>query len=122
MKKIFEANEIDMVIHLAALAGVRPSIERAFDYVDVNIRGTMNLWELCKDFGVKKFICASSSSVYGDNEKVPFAEADNVDRPILPYAATKKCGEILGHTYHHLYQIDMIQLRGFLRCMDSPTT
>ena len=102
-----------MVVHLAALAGVRPSIERPLDYVDVNIRGTMNLWELCKEFGIKKFICASSSSVYGNNEKVPFAETDTVDKPISPYAATKKCGEILGHTYHHLYQIDMIQLRFF---------
>ena len=102
-----------MVIHLAALAGVRPSIERPMEYVEVNILGSMNLWELCKDYGIKKFICASSSSVYGNNEKIPFAETDNVDRPISPYAATKKCGEILGHTYHHLYDIDMIQLRFF---------
>ena len=102
-----------MVIHLAALAGVRPSIERPMEYAEVNILGSMNLWELCKDYGIKKFICASSSSVYGNNEKIPFAETDNVDRPISPYAATKKCGEILGHTYHHLYDIDMIQLRFF---------
>lgn len=113
LEKIFQNHKIDMVIHLAALAGVRPSIERPLDYVDVNIRGTMHLWELCKDFGISKFICASSSSVYGNNEKVPFSETDNVDRPISPYAATKKCGEILGHTYHHLYDIDMIQLRFF---------
>lgn len=113
MRQIFSQHKIDMVVHLAALAGVRPSIERPLDYVEVNIRGTMNLWELCKEFGIKKFICASSSSVYGNNEKVPFAETDTVDKPISPYAATKKCGEILGHTYHHLYQIDMIQLRFF---------
>lgn len=113
MRQIFSQHKIDMVVHLAALAGVRPSIERPLDYVDVNIRGTMNLWELCKEFRIKKFICASSSSVYGNNEKVPFAETDTVDKPISPYAATKKCGEILGHTYHHLYQIDMIQLRFF---------
>lgn len=113
LKKIFENHKIDMVIHLAALAGVRPSIERPMDYAEVNILGSMNLWELCKDFGIKKFVCASSSSVYGNNEKIPFAEIDNVDRPISPYAATKKCGEILGHTYHHLYGIDMIQLRFF---------
>lgn len=113
MRQIFSQHKIDTVVHLAALAGVRPSIERPLDYVDVNIRGTMNLWELCKEFGIKKFICASSSSVYGNNEKVPFAETDTVDKPISPYAATKKCGEILGHTYHHLYQIDMIQLRFF---------
>lgn len=113
LEAIFQKHSIDMVIHLAALAGVRPSIERPMDYAEVNILGSMNLWELCKDFGVKKFICASSSSVYGNNEKVPFSEEDNVDRPISPYAATKKCGEIIGHTYHYLYGIDMIQLRFF---------
>lgn len=113
LETIFQKYKIDMVIHLAALAGVRPSIERPMEYAEVNILGSMNLWELCKDYGIKKFICASSSSVYGNNEKIPFAEADNVDRPISPYAATKKCGEILGHTYHHLYDIDMIQLRFF---------
>ncbi|REC61051.1 epimerase [Chryseobacterium pennae] len=113
LENIFRNHSIDMVIHLAALAGVRPSIERPLEYEEVNVRGTMNLWELCRDFNIKKFICASSSSVYGNNEKVPFAETDNVDNPISPYAATKKCGEILGHAYHHLYHIDMIQLRFF---------
>ncbi|AZB24020.1 NAD-dependent epimerase/dehydratase family protein [Chryseobacterium bernardetii] len=113
LEDIFRNHSIDMVIHLAALAGVRPSIERPLEYEEVNIRGTMNLWELCKDFNIKKFICASSSSVYGNNEKVPFTETDNVDNPISPYAATKKCGEILGHVYHNLYHIDMIQLRFF---------
>lgn len=113
LKNIFENHQIDLIIHLAALAGVRPSIERPLDYEDVNIRGTMNLWELCKEFNVKKFVCASSSSVYGNNEKIPFSETDVVDFPISPYAATKKCGEILGHVYHHLYGIDMIQLRFF---------
>lgn len=113
IEDIFRNHSIDMVIHLAALAGVRPSIERPLEYEEVNIRGTMNLWELCKDFNIKKFICASSSSVYGNNEKVPFTETDNVDNPISPYAATKKCGEILGHVYHNLYHIDMIQLRFF---------
>ncbi|MBP7173171.1 MAG: GDP-mannose 4,6-dehydratase [Cloacibacterium sp.] len=113
LAEIFQNHPIDMVIHLAALAGVRPSIERPLDYEEVNIRGTMNLWELCKKFEVKKFICSSSSSVYGNNEKVPFSEEDHVDRPISPYAATKKCGEILGHVYHHLYKLDMIQLRFF---------
>ncbi len=113
LEKIFRTHKVDMVIHLAALAGVRPSIERPLDYEEVNIRGTMNLWEICKEQGVKKFVCASSSSVYGNNEKIPFSETDNVDCPISPYAATKKCGEILGHVYHHLYGIDMIQLRFF---------
>ncbi len=113
LAEIFRAHNPDFVIHLAALAGVRPSIDRPLDYEEVNIRGTMNIWEICREFGVKKFICASSSSVYGNNAKVPFSEDDPVDRPVSPYAATKRCGEILGHVYHHLYQIDMIQLRFF---------
>jgi len=113
LEEIFKNHKIDLMIHLAALAGVRPSIERPLEYEEVNVRGTMNLWELCKEFNIKKFVCASSSSVYGNNEKIPFAETDNVDNPISPYAATKKCGEILGHVYHQLYNIDMIQLRFF---------
>ncbi|MBD3904331.1 GDP-mannose 4,6-dehydratase [Chryseobacterium sp. Ch-15] len=113
LEKIFQNHNIDAIIHLAALAGVRPSIERPLEYEEVNIRGTMNLWELCNQYNIKKFVCASSSSVYGNNEKTPFSETDNVDHPISPYAATKKCGEILGHVYHSLYGIDMIQLRFF---------
>jgi len=113
LKNIFENQQIDLVIHLAALAGVRPSIERPLEYEEVNVRGTMNLWELCKEFNINKFICASSSSIYGNNKKIPFSETDNVDHPISPYAATKRCGEILGHVYYSLYEIDMIQLRFF---------
>ena len=113
LNHIFQNHKIDFVIHLAALAGVRPSIERPMEYEEVNIRGTQNLWELCTEFEIKKFICASSSSVYGNNEKIPFSETDNVDNPISPYAATKKCGEIIGHVYHNLYNIDIIQLRFF---------
>ncbi len=113
LEKIFKKHKIDLVIHLAALAGVRPSIERPLEYEEVNVKGTMNLWELCNEFGVKKFVNASSSSVYGNNEKIPFSETDNVDNPISPYAATKKCTEILGHVYHHLYKIDIINLRFF---------
>lgn len=113
LEKIFQNHQIDLVIHLAALAGVRPSIERPLEYEEVNVRGTMNLWELCNQFNIKKFVCASSSSVYGNNEKTPFSETDNVDQPISPYAATKKSGEVLGHVYHSLYGIDIIQLRFF---------
>lgn len=113
LEKIFQNHQIDLVIHLAALAGVRPSIERPLEYEEVNVRGTMNLWELCNQFNIKKFVCASSSSVYGNNEKIPFSETDNVDQPISPYAATKKSGEVLGHVYHSLYGIDIIQLRFF---------
>lgn len=113
LEEIFKTHKIDLIIHLAALAGVRPSIERPLDYEEVNIRGTQNLWELGNDFQIKKFVCASSSSVYGNNRKIPFSETDAVDHPISPYAATKRCGEILGHVYHHLYDMDMIQLRFF---------
>ncbi|MCU7578470.1 GDP-mannose 4,6-dehydratase [Riemerella anatipestifer] len=113
LEKIFKNHRPDVVVHLAALAGVRPSIESPLEYQEVNIKGTMNLWEVAKDLDVCKFVIASSSSVYGNNEKIPFSEEDNVDRPISPYAATKKCVEILGHTYHHLYGMDMVQLRFF---------
>ncbi len=113
LEKIFAKHKIDAIIHLAALAGVRPSIERPENYEDVNIKGTMNLWELCKEFKVDKFLNASSSSVYGNSTKISFSEDDSVDEPISPYAATKKCTEILGHVYHHLYHIDMIHLRFF---------
>lgn len=110
---LFEKEKFDMVVHLAALAGVRPSIEDPISYESVNIKGTMILWELCKRYGVNKFVCASSSSVYGNNKKVPFSEDDIVDFAISPYAATKKSAEVLGHVYHSLYQIDMFQLRFF---------
>lgn len=113
LENIFRSHKIDMIIHLAALAGVRPSIERPLDYEEVNIKGSMHLWELAKDFNIKKIICASSSSVYGNNEKTPFSESDTVDRPISPYAATKRAVEILGNVYHSLYGIDMIHLRFF---------
>jgi len=104
---------IDIVVHLAARAGVRPSIEQPLLYQDVNVRGTMVLLEAARDAGVDKFIFASSSSVYGNNEKVPFAESDNVDRPISPYAATKRAGELICHTYHHLYDMPITCLRFF---------
>ncbi|TXF75958.1 GDP-mannose 4,6-dehydratase [Chryseobacterium sp.] len=113
LEKIFSKHRINAVIHLAALAGVRPSIEKPLEYEEVNIKGTMNIWELCREFRINKFVGASSSSVYGNNEKIPFSETDHVDQPISPYAATKRCGEILGHVYHHLYRIDMIHLRFF---------
>jgi len=110
---IFSENSFDIVIHLAAMAGVRPSIENPDTYTEVNINGTVNLLEECKKNNVKKFIFASSSSVYGNNPKVPFSEKDSVDFPISPYAATKKAGELICYTYHHLYQISMAALRFF---------
>lgn len=101
------------MIHLAALAGVRPSIEKPLEYEEVNIKGTLHLWELAKKYRIRKMVIASSSSVYGNNEKIPFSENDAVEAPISPYAATKRAVEILGHVYHHLYGVDMIQLRFF---------
>jgi UDP-glucuronate 4-epimerase len=104
---------IQEVIHLAALAGVRPSIEQPYRYQQVNVLGTANLLECARDFRVENFLFASSSSVYGNNEKVPFSEADAVDHPISPYAATKKAGELICHTYHHLYGFPVTCLRFF---------
>ncbi len=113
LREAFENFQLDAVIHLAAMAGVRPSIEQPGLYNEVNISGTINVLETMKTFGVKKFIFASSSSVYGNNKKVPFAETNNVDKAISPYAATKKAGEVIAHTYHHLYNMDMALLRFF---------
>ncbi|WP_027714658.1 GDP-mannose 4,6-dehydratase [Desulfuromonas sp. TF] len=101
------------VVHLAAMAGVRPSIENPLLYNEVNVTGTLNLLEECRRSGVKRLAFASSSSVYGNNEKVPFSETDPVDLPISPYAATKKAGELLCHNYHHLYGLSVACLRFF---------
>jgi len=106
-------HDVEMIVHVAARAGVRPSIEHPLLYQDVNINGTMILLEACRTHGIDKFVFASSSSVYGNNKKVPFAESDNVDFPISPYAATKKAGELICHTYHHLYGLDVTCLRFF---------
>ncbi|MBU1205970.1 MAG: GDP-mannose 4,6-dehydratase [Proteobacteria bacterium] len=113
LEKVFREEKIEIVAHLAARAGVRPSIQNPLLYADVNIRGTLNLLEACKKHGVRRLVFASSSSVYGNNPKVPFAEEDPVDNPISPYAATKKAGELICHTYHHLYEIDVACLRYF---------
>jgi UDP-glucuronate 4-epimerase len=107
------ADGIDTIVHLAARAGVRPSIEQPVLYANVNINGTMVLLEAARKHNVRKFVFGSSSSVYGNNEKVPFSEDDNVDFPISPYAATKKACELICHTYHHLYDIDILCLRFF---------
>ena len=105
--------QFDDIIHLAARAGVRPSIKQPLLYQDVNCRGTQNLLEMAKEFCIKKFIFASSSSVYGENKKIPFSESDSVDCPVSPYAATKKAGELICYTYHHLYGIPVTCLRFF---------
>jgi UDP-glucuronate 4-epimerase len=101
------------VIHLAARAGVRPSIEEPELYTDVNLNGTTTLLEACRRHGVERFLFGSSSSVYGNNPKVPFSEDDPVDHPVSPYAATKKAGELLCHAHHHLYGLKVACLRFF---------
>lgn len=113
LRVLFEQSKFDVIVHLAARAGVRPSLENPMAYVETNVNGTMNLLNLARDFGVKQFVFASSSSVYGINAKVPFSEADKIDKPISPYAATKAAGELLCHTFAHLYGIRMICLRFF---------
>jgi UDP-glucuronate 4-epimerase len=113
--RIFEdaAMRPDVVCHLAAWAGVRPSIENPLIYQEVNVAGTLRLLELARRAGVRPFVFASSSSVYGARREAPFHEDDRVDDPISPYAATKKAGELLGHTYSHLHQIRFVALRFF---------
>lgn len=113
LETVFSKYKFDLVFNPAAMAGVRPSLLDPILYEEVNIKGYMNILEMCKKYGIKKFIQASSSSVYGNNKSVPFKETDVVDFAISPYAATKKSGEVMGHVYHKLYGIDMIQLRFF---------
>ena len=113
LKELFKRNRIDAVFHLAARAGVRPSIVDPLLYEDVNFRGTITLLEVCKEFGIKNFIFASSSSVYGENQRVPFSETDLDIQPISPYGATKRAGELLCYSYHHLYGMNIACLRIF---------
>jgi UDP-glucuronate 4-epimerase len=103
----------DVILHLAAMAGVRPSIEAPLKYQDVNVRGTQNLLELAARQKIRHFVFASSSSVYGVNPRVPWSEDDFVLQPISPYASTKVSGELLGHVYSHLYGIRFVALRFF---------
>ncbi len=110
---LFDASQFSAVIHLAARAGVRPSIERPELYIDTNIKGTFNLLEACKRTGCRKFVFASSSSVYGVNKKVPFCETDPILQTISPYAMTKMAGEQMCSNYAHLYDIRTVCLRFF---------
>jgi UDP-glucuronate 4-epimerase len=113
LNNLFLKGDVDVVVHLAALPGVRTSIENPVLYYNVNVIGTLNILEAMRTNNVKNMIFASSSSVYGDRENVPFSELDNVDNPISPYAASKKAGELLCHTYHHLYKFNISCLRFF---------
>jgi UDP-glucuronate 4-epimerase len=105
--------KFDQIVHLAARAGVRPSLEQPALYQRVNVEGTVNLLEAARNNGVKKITIASTSSVYGLNSKVPFAESDPIFSAISPYAASKLACEALGHVYHHLYGMDVVMLRFF---------
>lgn len=107
------AGDFDAIVHLAAKAGVRPSIEDPVAYQEVNVRGTQNMLELAREWKTPQFVFASSSSVYGVNPNVPWSEEDHVLKPISPYASTKLSGELLGHVYSHLYGIRFIGLRFF---------
>lgn len=113
IKKIFNENNIDVVIHLAAMAGVRPSIENPILYQEVNCLGTQNILEEMKEHDIKNLIMASSSSVYGNCKTIPFKEDMIVDYAISPYAATKKANEVMCHVYHSLYKFNVIMLRFF---------
>ncbi len=113
VNKIFAQIHFDQIVHLAARAGVRPSLEQPALYQRVNVEGTTNILEAARLAGVKKLTIASSSSVYGVNAKVPFAEADPIFTPISPYAASKLACEALGHVYHHVYGMDIVMLRFF---------
>lgn len=105
--------DLDAIVHLAARAGVRPSIKDPVAYMETNVKGTQNMLELARSKEVKQFVFASSSSVYGINPNVPWSESDYVLKPISPYAASKVSGELIGHTYSHLYGIRFIGLRFF---------
>ena len=112
LRKLFNI-PYDAVINLAARAGVRQSVENPWVYIDTNVTGTLNLLELCREFEVQKFVLASTSSLYGANNPLPFSEEANTDGPLSPYAASKKGAESLCHSYHHLYGIDVTIFRFF---------
>ena len=105
--------KVDLVIHLAAKAGIQPSLQMPKEYLDVNINGTLNVLEWMKNNQVSKLVFASSSSVYGSNNRIPFSEEDTNIFPVSPYAMSKRSCELLNHTYHHLYNLDIINLRLF---------
>jgi UDP-glucuronate 4-epimerase len=113
LQQIFQEQAFKCVVHLAARAGVRPSLAQPLLYAETNVNGTINLLELVRAHDIKQFVFGSSSSVYGINAKVPFSEDDPIRQPISPYAATKAAGELICHTYTHLYGIRCICLRFF---------
>jgi UDP-glucuronate 4-epimerase len=113
LERIFADSAFDGVVHLAALAGVRPSLERPAQYADVNVHGSAVVFEVAARHGRPRVVFASSSSVYGEREDGPFRETDPVERPISPYAATKRAGELLAHTFHHVHGLSVTCARIF---------
>jgi UDP-glucuronate 4-epimerase len=113
LEQVFDSTEFNCVVHLAARAGVRPSLSEPLLYTETNINGTLHLLDLARKHKVPQFVFGSSSSVYGINAKVPFSEEDPIRQPISPYAATKAAGELLCHTYSHLYGLRCVCLRFF---------
>ena len=113
LESIFDGDKIDVVINLAAQAGVRYSLKNPHEYIRSNVQGFMNVLECCRHNNVSKLIYASSSSVYGGNKKLPFSENDRVDNPVSIYAASKKSNELMAHTYSHLFGLNTIGLRFF---------
>lgn len=113
LNQILDEHQFDVIIHLAAKAGVRSSLEKPLEYYNVNVNGTLKLLEAMHNTDHRKIVFASSSSVYGNNEKTPFSEDDPVDHPISPYAASKRAAEQLCYTFHHLYGFDIQILRYF---------
>lgn len=113
LQEVFKSHKVDLVLHLAGKAGVRPSILNPNEYFDVNVNGTINLLNIMNEYSVQKIIFASSSSIYGNSSTIPFAEDDIVNTPISPYAASKKAAELILHVYHQLYQMDVICFRFF---------
>lgn len=113
LERLFRGRSFDAVINLAAMAGVRASLENPWIYYTTNVNGTLNLLECCKKYNVKKFVLASTSSLYGSDNSLPFHEDANTDRTLSPYAASKKAAEVLCFTYHCLYGLDVTVLRYF---------
>lgn len=113
LEEVFVKESVDKIVHLAAMAGVRSSLLDPSLYVDVNVQGTLNMLDMSVKHGIKNFVYASSSSVYGNNTKMPFEESDPVDTPISPYAATKKATELLAHVYSHVHGLKTTGLRFF---------
>lgn len=113
VERVFDEGNFDVIVHLGAMAGVRPSLLDPLHYEDVNMRGTLNLLEATRKRGGIRFVFASSSSVYGSNENVPFCEDADIHHPVSPYAATKRSGELMCYTFHHLYNIPTTCLRFF---------